>query len=81
MDEDLTREMVSDLECAISDVVTALEPLATIAKSLSYIEVRLGDVEAAVLEVKHAIDSVVSYDYKVAEVLADIKDEIQHVVS
>jgi len=84
MDEDLTREMVSDLECAISDVVTALEPLATIAKSLSYIEVRLGDVETAVLEVKHAIDkasSVVSYDYKVAEVLADIKDEIQHVVS
>jgi hypothetical protein len=83
MDEDLTREMVSDLECAISDVATSLKPLAEIALSLSYIVRRLDDVETAVLEVKHAIangSSVVSYDYKVAEILDDIKDEIHRLV-
>ena len=83
MDEDLTREMVSDLECAISDVATSLKPLAEIALSLSYIVRRLDDVETAVLEVKYAIDnasSVVSYDYKVAEILDDIKDEIHRLV-
>ena len=83
MDEDLTREMVSDLECAIFDVATSLKPLAEIALSLSYIVGRLDDVETAVLEVKHAIDnasSVVSYDYKVAEILDDIKDEIHRLV-
>jgi len=83
MDEDLTREMVSDLECAIFDVATSLKPLAEIATSLSYIVGRLDDVETAVLEVKHAIanaSSVVSYDYKVAEILDDIKDEIHRLV-
>ena len=79
MDENLTREMVSDLECALDGVAAALEPLEEIAKSLPYIVGRLDDLEQAVLEVKYTVDnasSVASYDFRVAEILGEIKDGI-----